>query len=140
LAAHPALAPGALGDLVLDALDRDRVRVDAEDAGRLAGCRAEPSREFGEVVGGVEPLDGGRPVVAIDEVVPLRDEVPERAALVAERDAAVHAASALVAGRLVVERLVDLAPVPQAHRYGAPARQFAAELDEPGRLTHGPTP
>ena len=36
------------------------------------------------------------PVVAPDQVVPLRDEVAERAALVAERDAAVHAAAGLL--------------------------------------------
>ena len=37
---------------------------------------------------------------AVDEVVPVRDQVAERAALVAERHAAVHAARALVAQRL----------------------------------------
>ena len=38
---------------------------------------------------------------AVDEVVPLGDEVPERAALVAERDAAVHAARRLRARPLL---------------------------------------
>ena len=38
-----------------------------------------------------------RQAVAVDEVVPVGDEVPERAAVVAEGDAAVHAARALVA-------------------------------------------
>ena len=37
------------------------------------------------------------PLAAAHEVVPLRDQVAERAALVAERDAAVHAAPALLA-------------------------------------------
>ena len=38
-----------------------------------------------------------RQSVAVDEVVPLRDQVAQRAAVVAERHAAVHAASALLA-------------------------------------------
>src|SRR5207248_2139794 len=37
------------------------------------------------------------PAVAIDEVVPIRDEVPERAAVMTERHAALHAASTLLA-------------------------------------------
>ena len=51
--------------------------------------------ELREVVRGVQPVDRLAPLVAVDQVVPVRDEVPERAALVAERDAAVHAARRL---------------------------------------------
>ena len=80
------------------------------------GRRAQPPGKFGEVVGGVQALHGVGPVVAVDEVVPLGDEVAQRAAVVAERDAAVHAARALLLGRLLVEGLVDLAPVAQADR------------------------
>ena len=69
--------------------------VDAEHARGLARRRAQPAGELREVVGGVQPLDRAVPVVAPDQVVPLRDEVAERAALVAERDAAVHAAAGL---------------------------------------------
>ena len=46
----PALVEGALDDRVLDALDRDRVAVDAEHAGAFARRRAEPAGELGEVV------------------------------------------------------------------------------------------
>src|SRR5918994_1727969 len=87
-----ARAPGAVDDRDLDVLDGHRVLVDAEDARRLARCRAQPAGELGEVVGGVEPVHRAVPVVAPDQVVPLRDDVAQRAALVAERDAAVHAA------------------------------------------------
>ena len=75
--------------------------VDAEHAGRLARRRAQPAGELGEVVGGVQPLDGLVPVVAVDQVVPVGDEVAERAAVVAERDAAVHAARRLGCERLL---------------------------------------
>ena len=36
------------------------------------------------------------PAVAVDEIVPVGDQVAERAALMAERDAAVHAARGLI--------------------------------------------
>jgi len=50
-------------------------------------------------------------VVAIDEVVPFGDEVPERAPGVAERDAAVHAPRGLLARLVGREVFVDLVPV-----------------------------
>ncbi len=92
----PALLVGALDDRQLDLLDRDRVVVDGQHARRLARRRADPARELGEVVGRVQLDDRVLPAVAEDEVVPVGDQVPERAALVAERDAAVHAAGALL--------------------------------------------
>ena len=61
------------------------------------GRGAERAGELREVVGGVQAVDGLAPLVAVDEVVPVGDEVAERAALVAEGDAAVHAARALLA-------------------------------------------
>ena len=91
----PALVPRPVDDLDLDLLDRHRVGVDAEHARRLARRRAQPAGELGEVVRGVQAVDGVAPVVAVDEVVPVRDQVAERAAVVAERDAAVHAAPGL---------------------------------------------
>ncbi len=136
LRGHPALGPGALHDLVLDPLNGDRVLVDPEDAGGLARSRAQSAGELGKVVRRVQPLHGVGPVVAVDEVVPLGDQVPEWAAVVAERDAAVHAARALFLHRLFGKRLVDLAPVAQAHGNGAAPRQRTAVLHEAGRLTH----
>ena len=59
------------------------------------GRRAQPTGELREVVGRVQALDGRAALVAPGEVVPLRDQVAERAAVVAERDAAVHAAAGL---------------------------------------------
>ena len=50
----PALLEAARDDRQLDLLDRDRVVVDVEHAGRLAGRRADQPGELGEVVGGVQ--------------------------------------------------------------------------------------
>ncbi len=136
LGGHPPLAPAPLGDLVLDALDRDRIGVDAEHTGALARRRAQAPGELGEVVGGMQPLEGLGPVAPVHEVVPLRDEVPERASFVAEGDAAVHAARPLAHGLVFGERLVDLAPVPEPDRHRATRRQLPVVLEEPRGLSH----
>ena len=60
----PALGERALGDRVLDLLDRHRVVVEREDAGLLARRRAEPAGELGEVVGRVQRVDGLAPAAA----------------------------------------------------------------------------
>ena len=124
---HPPLVPGPVDDRHLDLLDGDRVGVDAEHAGGLARRRAQAPGELGEVVGGVQAFDGGLPVVAVDEVVPVRDEVAERAAVVAERDAAVHAARppGPAAGRPGTAR------TPRASRAAGPARAGARGSSRP---------
>jgi hypothetical protein len=99
--------------------------VDAEDAGGLARSRAQPAGELGEVVRRVQPLDGLVPVTPPGEVVPLRDEVAERAAGVAERDAAVHAPPGLPLELGALLLLVDLLPVLDPDRNGAPPRELA---------------
>jgi hypothetical protein len=93
----PALVERAVDDRDLDLLDRDRVALaDLQHAGGLAGRGAELAGELGEVVGRVQLVDRLAPAVAVDEVVPVRDQVAERAAVVAERHAALHAARALL--------------------------------------------
>ena len=133
---HPAGRERPVDDLHLDLLDRDRVRVDPEHAGGFARRWAKPPGELGEVVGGVQPVGGVLPVVPPDQVVPLRDQVAQRAAVVAERDAAVHAPARLplqAAGR---ERLVHLAPVPQPQVDRAPDRGLAGRGQETLRVSH----
>ena len=136
LGVDPALAPGALDDADLDLLDGDGVVVDAEDAGRLAGGGAEPSGELGEVVGGVEALDGIAPVAAVHEVVPVGDDVAERAALVAEGHAAVHAARGLLVELLRRHLLVVLEPVADALGHGAAGRPLPRVFHEARGLSH----
>ena len=132
----PALLHRALDDRPLDRLDRHRVGVDAEDARALARRRAQPSGELREVVGRQQPRDRRLPAIPVDEVVPVRDQVAERAALMAERDAAVHAARALIGEHLRRVELVDLAPVLQALGDRAGRLLAALELDETCRLPH----
>ena len=88
---------GLVDDRDFDLLDRDCRLVDAQHARALARRRAQTSRELREVVRGVETLDRFGALAAAHEVVPLRNQVAERAALMTERHAAVHAAAGLPA-------------------------------------------
>jgi hypothetical protein len=56
----------------------------------------------------MQAIDRILPAVAVDEVVPVRDQVAERAALVTERNAAVHAARGLLVQGLRRQRRHDL--------------------------------
>src|SRR4029079_4281548 len=71
---------GAVGDLLLDRLDGDRVVVDVERARGLARRRTDAAGGPGEVVGGVQVARRLFPVALVGEVVPVRDLVVDRAA------------------------------------------------------------
>ncbi len=133
----PALVEGAVDDRDLDLLDRHRVALaDLQHARGLARRRAQPPGELREVVGGVQLVDRLAPAVAVDEVVPVRDQVPERAAVVAERHAALHAARALVAQALDGERVDELLVVRRALRGVALRRVDPGDLEEGSELAH----
>ncbi len=125
-----------VGDLHLDLLDGHRVVGDAQHAGGLARRRAQPAGELREVVGGVQRLRGGLPGAGADQVVPVRDPVAQRAALVAERDAAVHAPGGLVADEVLAGRRVHLPPVADAHRHRPPLGQLPLVPQETVRIRH----
>src|SRR5262249_9952962 len=135
----PALAPGMVDDVLLDVLDGDRVVVDVEDAGFLAGRGTAAAGELGEVVGRVQTVDRLAPAAAVHEVVPVGDDVPERAALVAEGDATVHAARALALQHIFGRALLELAPVLEAVRDGFLVNLLALVLEEAGDFAHGYT-
>ena len=92
------------GELVL--MNGDRVIIHATSAGFLAERRADTSGKLWEVIGLEKTLCRIVPLVVVDLVIPLGNEVVKRAACdcrtlakgnggLAERDTAVHAAGAL---------------------------------------------
>ena len=94
-----------------------------------AGWLMPSTQAVSQGAGHSRPVNSGKLLVACSrsmasrqsplpgKVVPLGDEVAERTTVVAERDAAVHAAAglALELGELLL--LVDLAPVLDADRH-----------------------
>jgi len=144
LRGDPAVGPALVDQCDLDVLDGHRIAVDAFHARGFARRRAQPPGELREVVGGVQPLQGVLPFIAPQQVVPFRDEVRQRAAVVAERDAAVHAAARL----LDDDRQqcdtgspgVDLVPVLHSLRHRAPLGDLARSGHESRRISHEQPP
>jgi len=121
----PAFLERVVDDLDFHLLDGHRILVDAKHARGLARRRAQPPGELREVVGRVQAVDAFTPPVLVDQVVPLRDEVSQRAAVVAERDSTIHASAGLRLEGVLREVLVDLFPVHQAQVDGSPLGQLA---------------
>ena len=101
--------------------------IDAEHARSFAGSGADASRELGEIVGRVQLADGVFPASAIDEIVPVGNEVVDRASGLAERNAAIHAAGALLAKLFFGKILIDLEPVVHALERPGGAERVRAE-------------
>ena len=80
------------------------------------------------------------PLVAIDQVVPVRDQVVDRAALVAERNAAIHAARRLLAQLRLRQRLDEFVPGLAAHLRLVVAAVVPLDLEKAGRLAHAGGP
>ena len=97
--------------------------VEPEYARAFAGRGTDTSGELREIIRLVKPFQRLAPAPAIDEVVPLRDDVVDRAARrhaadelarVAERNSAIHAPRALVAELLLLHVVVEFLPVADA--------------------------
>src|SRR4051812_46956169 len=104
----PAFFPRLVDDRVLDRLDADRVIVDPKSARFLTGRRTNPPRKFGEIVGRVERLDRRFPVLLVNEVVEIGNDVVDGAAAHAKRNAAIHAARTLDFGLIVAQAMHEL--------------------------------
>lgn len=85
-------------DGAFNALDTHRLFVYSQHACTLAGRGAHTTRELGEIVRHEKTVKGVLPLVLEDEVIPLGDDIGNRAAGVglAERNAAIHATRRLV--------------------------------------------
>src|SRR5262245_61350652 len=93
----------------------------------------------------MQPFERFSPLPAIDQVVPLRNQVVDRTArgqslddgaCVTERHAAIHATGALLAEQRLVGVAVKLAPHAAAFDRSIRHRQFAREIHKTSWLTH----
>ena len=139
---HLRLDPAGTDRLVsnglFDGLDGDRHVLEVQRAGFLAGGGADAAGEFGEIVGRVEVAGSLLPVAIVDEVVPVRDLVVDRAARIAmaERDAAIHAARGLVHHPALGKGDGELAEMADAIGGRLVAGLFALDLEKACYLTH----
>ena len=140
-----ALRDGAVGDRGLDRFDGDRVLVDVERAGRLARRRADAAGDLGEIVGRMQVARRLVPVAAIDEVVPVRDLVVDRAArraggeragALAIGHAAIHAARRLRAIVVLLQRQDEFVPMADALGDRLVVTVVAFVVEKTGDLAH----
>src|SRR5262249_25092311 len=136
----PALFPAPVDDRAFYGLDGDRRVDDVQGAGGLARRRADAAGELREVVGGLQVLQRLLPLLAIDQAVDVGDLVVHGAAGVAERNAAIHAASRLAVQRRPVERHEELFPVAQALLGIGVGAILAVDLEKAGGLAHENAP
>src|ERR1700690_3915707 len=79
---------------------------------------------------------GFTPAAAIHQIVPIRNDVVDRTAGMAEGHPAIHAARALLLQALGGEVAVNFKPVVDALRNRAALRRFALVFQKAGALTH----
>jgi len=133
----PAIFPTVIGDADLDVLDGDRRVVHAEHAGAFARGGADAAGEVREVVRLVETFERFLPETAVNEVVPLGNQVvdgataghaaDERAGM-AEGNAAIHAPGALLFEVGIRHVKVEFLPVVDTLRGRTVFRQFTKKL------------
>jgi hypothetical protein len=130
----PTRFPPFINDGAFEGLDRDRRSIDAQDARTFARRGTDPAREVGKVIRLMKPFQGLLPETAVNEVIPFRNEIMDRAtrchpadqtAGMTERNAAIHAARGLVAELVLLHVEVEFIPVADAFDSRPVKRQFA---------------
>src|SRR5258708_27191365 len=115
--------------------------IDAEHARSRAGRRANATGELWKIVGWVQAIERVTPVATIDKVVPLWNQVIDRAAGsspvndlagMTARHAAVHAARALLAQVRLRHVLMKLLPITHTLRRRPRGRKRACGFHEAG--------
>ena len=132
----PAFRESAVGDGLLNLLDRHRRLIDAQHTRRFARRRTDAAGELRKIVGRVQPPHRLFPTVLIHQLVPVGNDVVHRATGMAERHAAVHAARTLLAQLFVGQIAINLEPVVHPLGDRSPLRQFAIELQKSSRPSH----
>ena len=139
-----AVFPGLINDGNLNVLNRYRGAVKPFDTRRLAWSGAQSTGELWKVVGGLQTAEGLAPFVSPNEVVPVRDEITQRTAGMAEGHTTVHAPARLVCndGQQSVTRSawVDLFPVLDALFDWTTLRLLSSHIHKAVQISHETPP
>ena len=76
----PAFFPALVDDEVLDRFDADRIVVDVQRAGCLTRSGTDASGELRKIIGRMQHIERLTPLVTIDQIVPVRNDVVDGAA------------------------------------------------------------
>ena len=133
---NPPFTEGMINDLNFDLLNCYGVLVHTKNTCRFARSWAQTASEFWKVIRCVQALDCLLPMTAIHEVVPVRNQVAQWTAVIAERNTAVHATPCLMVQLASIKRLVDLFPVFKSQCDWASCWATTTPLKKSGCLTH----
>ena len=111
LRANESFREASIHNALFNLLDGHGRRVDAEHASRFARRGTNASSKFGKIVCRMKLAHRFLPAPVIDEIIPVGNQIVDRAAGMAERDAAIHAARPLRAQFVLGEVLINLEPV-----------------------------
>ena len=133
---NPTFFVGTLHDGELHGLDVHRIAADAQHTGTFTRSGAQAASELREVIGGVQAVIRFLPPILANQVIPLWDQVAQWAAVMAERDATVHAARGLNLHLFIGEVFVDFLPVQQTQWDWAVLSCSASVLLKAVRISH----
>jgi hypothetical protein len=138
LGLDPTFLEGTVNDGDFDGfyVDGRFIGVHPQGAGILARSRAKPAGELGEIVRGMEALNGLFPAVPVNQVVPVRNDIAQGAALVAKGDPAIHAAGGLILQMGRLKRKDIFLPIFDALFHWTLVDIFPPMLHESGWFSH----
>src|SRR5690606_10489935 len=93
---HKSSLERFFSDAFFDMLNRYSGLIDTQYASRFTGGRTNPPGKLGKVVGAGQNLIGFLPVTPVYRIVEVRNDIPQRTAIVTEWDTAIHAARCLI--------------------------------------------
>ncbi len=145
LGGNPTGFPSFVNNGIFNILDRDRRLNHTQHTGALARGRANPSGEFRKIVCLVQTVQGLLPAVAVNKVIPFRNEVVDRTATghpadkmpgMAEGRSAVHTAGTLLLEMFVSRVDMEFLPVFNPFGGGTFTDRFACDFQKSGWLSH----
>ena len=133
---YPTHLPALVNNRAFNRFDSDWLIGQIQRTGRLTRGRTNSAGEFGKVIRAMEDFDGFAPVALVNQIVPVRNDVVDRASVMAIRDTTIHATRPLflefVFGQGNNEFLVILDPVSDQ----AIASILTRNFHETGRFAH----
>ena len=111
-----------------------------ERARGFARCGANTTRKLREIVCRMQIARGFFPISIVNQIIPIRDLVIHRAAIVAVRNAAIHATCGLILCRFFRQRDHKFLVVTNAIRGRRITTVATIDFEKSGYLTHRITP
>src|SRR4029453_475922 len=141
----PSGVKSSIDDRLLDILDSHRPVIYAEDARAFARRGTNAAGEFGKIVLPHRQLESFLPTVVVDQIIPLWNQVVygtarrravDQISRMAERAAAIHAASRLKPQLIFTRVKMELFPVTQAFAWRSEKGNRTLVFHESGWFSH----